>query len=196
MVRVKQRYILFSILYPVPPNGSVSSPIPQSMAFHQPSPTALTRTSLATIIRHSIAHNFGDLGMGQAGGFAVKYFSQATSTGILRITRENFRILWAALTFVRELYGQPAVIKVVRVSGTIRKAEKEALKLAEDTIRRVKNEHKAMGGSKSGRGIAAIFAAGKSGGKVPQKATVEDEDEDEEMIVDIVDSENDDDDDD
>ncbi|KAK6540369.1 hypothetical protein TWF694_009170 [Orbilia ellipsospora] len=191
MVRVKQRYLLFSILYPSVPNGGPA--IPQSMAFNQPSPSNLTRTSLAAIIRNSISYNFGDWGMGQAGSFVVKYFSGATSTGILRITRENYRILWAALTYIRELYGQPAVFKVVRVSGTIRKAELEAIKLAEETIRRVKREQKSMEANKSGRGVAAVFASGKaSSAKKPQVATVEDEED--EMIVDIVDSSDDDDD--
>ncbi|KAF3912304.1 hypothetical protein AA313_de0204654 [Arthrobotrys entomopaga] len=193
MVRVKQRYLLFSILYPSVPNGGPA--IPQSMAFNQPSPSNLTRTSLAAIIRNSISYNFGDWGMGQAGRFVVKYFSPATSTGILSITRENYKILWAALTYIRELYGQPAVFKIVRVSGTIRKAELEAVKLAEETIRRVKREQKSMTANQSGRGVAAVFGSGKVGGtKKPQIATVEDEEEDE-MIIDIVDSEDDDDDD-
>ncbi|KAK6331680.1 hypothetical protein TWF718_002226 [Orbilia javanica] len=203
MVRVKQRYLLFTILYPSSPqsttnNGSNSSSKPtQSMIFHSPSPANLTRTSLASIIRSSISNNFGDWGIGQCGSFAVKYFSQATSTGILRITRDNYRTLWAALTYVRELCGQPAVIKVVRVSGTIRKAELEAVKLAEETIRRVKREVRdtksgAGGGNGNGdkKGVAGIFSGGKSGRPV----TAANDDEQDEMVVDIVDSENDDDD--
>ncbi|KAF3915112.1 hypothetical protein ABW20_dc0100877 [Dactylellina cionopaga] len=194
MVRVKQRYLLFTILYPsVPAAGTSSTTLPQSMTFHQPSPPNLTRTSLAAIIRNSISHNFGDWGIGQAGGFAVKYFSPVTSTGILRITRENYRTLWAALTYVRELYGQPAVIKIIRVSGTIRKAELEAVKLAEETIRRVKKEQNSVGPKqRSGRGVAAIFTSAKPSEKKPQSGIVEDEED--EMLVDIVDSENDNDD--
>ncbi|KAJ6258735.1 hypothetical protein Dda_6787 [Drechslerella dactyloides] len=161
MVRVKQRYLLFTILYPAAPAAA----LPQSMAFCQPSPANLTRTTLAAAIRASISTNFGDWGIGQAGSFAVKYFSPATSTGILRITRPNYRTLWASLTFLRELAGHPVVIKVVRISGTIRKAEVEAVKLAEDTIRRVRREQKAMGPS-NGAAVTSLFgnAAAKAGG--------------------------------
>ncbi|KAK6506432.1 hypothetical protein TWF506_011342 [Arthrobotrys conoides] len=200
MVRVKQRYLLFTILYPSGPlstqTQSTSSKTPtESMKFHSPSPQNLTRTTLASIIRSSISTNFGDWGIGQCGSFAVKYFSPATSTGILRITRENYRTLWAALTYIRELCGQPAVIKVVRISGTIVKAELEAVKLAEEAIRRVKREVRVAksGGAGGGdrKGVAGVFSGGKSG----QPATVVDDDEQDQMVVDIVDSENEDDDD-
>ncbi|KAK6524513.1 hypothetical protein TWF281_011420 [Arthrobotrys megalospora] len=198
MVRVKQRYLLFTILYPSGPQATSTSAttapskVTQSMTFHSPSPPNLNRTSLASIIRSSISHNFGDWGIGQCGGFAVKYFSPATSTGILRITRDNYRTLWAALTYIRELFGQPAVIKVIRISGTIRKAELEAVKVAEEAIRRVKRETKGLkstGNLKDKKDVAGMF----SGGKVAaQTATVADEDEEDDMVVDIVDSENDD----
>ncbi|KAF3193717.1 hypothetical protein TWF225_009267 [Orbilia oligospora] len=201
MVRVKQRYLLFTILYPSGPqstsNNTTSSKPTQSMIFHSPSPQNLTRTTLASIIRSSISTNFGDWGIGQCGSFAVKYFSSATSTGILRITRDNYRTLWAALTYIRELCGQPAVIKVVRISGTIRKAELEAVKLAEDAIRRVKKEAKgaktgaSAGGTNAGdkKGVAGLFGGGKPG----QPATAVDEEQDQ-MLVDIVVSDDDDDD--
>ncbi|KAK6497634.1 hypothetical protein TWF481_012039 [Arthrobotrys musiformis] len=204
MVRVKQRYLLFTILYPSgpqPTSGSktTSSNPTQSMTFHSPSPPNLNRTSLASIIRSSISTNFGDWGIGQCGGFAVKYFSPATSTGILRITRDNYRTLWAALTYIRELCGQPAVIKVVRVSGTIRKAEVAAVKLAEEAIRKVKREVRGENNSSVGvkgsgdkKGVAGMFVGGT--GKPVQAATIDDDDEQDEMVVDIVDSENDDDD--
>lgn len=125
----------------------------------------------------------------------VKYFSSATSTGILRITRENYRILWAALTFINELYGQPAVFRVVRVSGTIRKAEVAAIKLSEETIRKVKKE--AKGGS-GGKDVVSRFAS-TSKGTASKQPTVEDEEDLPEMdmeMVDIVDSDVDGDDDD
>ncbi|KAF3936286.1 hypothetical protein ABW19_dt0207352 [Dactylella cylindrospora] len=185
MVRVKQRYILFNILYPAAPATSTvkgSDSTSPTLTFHQPSPANLNRVTLGAIIRNSISHNFGDWGIGQAGSFAVKYFSPATSTGILRITRDNYRLLWAALTYIRELYGQPVVIKVVRVSGTIRKAEVEAIKLAEETIRKVKLEQKA---SRSGKGVAALFTnTGSKEGKKQDLAELEDID----MDVNIIDS--------
>lgn len=50
-------------------------------------------------------------------------------------------MVWAALTFVTKLphpNHTPIVIKVVRVSGTIRKAEEEVIRRAKAVIRRAK----------------------------------------------------------
>ncbi len=64
---------------------------------------------------------------------AVKYLSNATSTVILRVAREHFRLVWAALTFMDRVpvkNGKPCIFRVVRVSGTIRKVEEEAIRRA------------------------------------------------------------------
>ena len=46
--------------------------------------------------------------------------------GIIRIAREHFRLLWAAITFVISIAGFRAVIRVVHVGGTIRSCYKNA----------------------------------------------------------------------
>ena len=54
-------------------------------------------------------------------------------------------MVWAALTFITKLpqpNHTPVVIKVVRVSGTIRKAEEEVIKRAKGIIRRAKETEK------------------------------------------------------
>ncbi|BFZ63479.1 RNA-binding protein pop5 [Saitoella coloradoensis] len=126
MVRLKQRYILFNIIYPDSPSPSSSS---SALTFSHPTDAKLTPQALAHLLREQIQANFGDWGSGVvAATLNVKYFSHATSTGILRVTRQHFRLAWAALTFVTEILGRGCVIKVVRVSGTIKKAEMEVIK--------------------------------------------------------------------
>lgn len=78
---------------------------------------------------------------------AVKYLSPATSTAIIRCSRAHYRLVWAALSFLTQLpktskQGQPrdCAIQVVRVSGTIKKAEEEAIKRARAAILRAKRE--------------------------------------------------------
>jgi Rpp14/Pop5 family len=123
---------------------------------------------------------------------SVKYFSQATSTFIIRCPRAHFRVLWAALTYMTHLpqdlsnsssgpYSHPhpqhsrhqhqnhpgnrsyggsrgtgtgaaqragggacaacaCVMRVVRVSGTIRKSEQEAIARARAQILDVKRQ--------------------------------------------------------
>ena len=75
----------------------------------------------------------------------VKYFSPATSTAIIRVSRDHYRLVWAALTFTTRLpkpLDQPCVMQVVRVSGTIRKAEGEAIRRARLSIRRAQKAAK------------------------------------------------------
>lgn len=67
----------------------------------------------------------------------VKYFSLATSTFILRCPRAHYQLVWSALTFMDHVPvkdGRPCIFRVVRVSGTIRKVEEEAIRQAKMLI--------------------------------------------------------------
>jgi len=71
----------------------------------------------------------------------VKYLSTATSTAIVRVSRDHYRLVWAALTFATKLpkpIDQRCVMQVVRVSGTIKKAEEEAIRRARLSIVRAR----------------------------------------------------------
>lgn len=58
----------------------------------------------------------------------------------MRCAREHFRIVWAALTLLREVGGRAAVVRVVHVSGTIKKVERAAVARAQADIARVRGE--------------------------------------------------------
>ncbi|KAL7270906.1 RNA-binding protein pop5 [Rhizina undulata] len=133
MVRFKSRYLLFNVLYPDAAPAMLSS----KLDFATPSEASLNAGDISRLVRESIALNFGDWGAGVTGNLSVKYFSPTTSTGIIRVSREHFRVLWASLTFIREIRNRPAVVRVVRVSGTIKKAEMEAIKRDELDIGKV-----------------------------------------------------------
>ncbi|KAA8901443.1 Rpp14/Pop5 family-domain-containing protein [Sphaerosporella brunnea] len=111
------------------------------------------KPELATLIRGTLSTNFGDWGAGVAVALryslhlpllpkrreglitwrVVKYFSPAASTGIIRVGREHYRLVWAALTYVPELKGgRPCLL--VHVSGTIKKAELETVRGAKKDI--------------------------------------------------------------
>lgn len=136
MVRIKNRYLLFNILYPAPPTGAVSS-VPSPLDFLDSTPSGFTASNLAALVRDQVALQFGDHGAGVAGSLSVKYFSPVTSTGIIRVAREHYRLVWAALTFIQSIKGREVVIRVVKVSGTIRKAELEAVRRAKGDIQRI-----------------------------------------------------------
>lgn len=133
----------------------------------------------------------------------VKYLSPATSTAIIRCPRASFRLVWSALTYMSHVpavtepgtagAGQrrpnggrerPCVFRVLRVSGTMRKAEEEAIRRARREIVRVRGmEEKGVLGD-------LISGAESGSGRVVKSVMTsvmdvsEDEDEDEGMFDD------------
>ncbi|KAI1820835.1 Rpp14 family protein [Xylaria intraflava] len=137
MVRLKERYLLVNILYPTELGNRPN--IPDVVVLNQPTSDELTPVALLRAIRAEVAALFGDYGYGalEGGGLSVKYLSQATSTFILRIARGAYRFVWTALSFMNAVpvkHGKPCVFRVVHVSGTIRKAEEEAIRRARKLI--------------------------------------------------------------
>lgn len=110
------------------------------------------------------------------GWFTVKYLSPATSTAIIRVSRDHYRLVWAALSFVTKLprpVDQSCVFKVVRVSGTIRKAEEEAIRRAKASILRAQR-------SKGGAGDTLGRMLGEETKDVEMGGIMDDEDDDDE----------------
>lgn len=71
----------------------------------------------------------------------VNYWSPSTSTAIIRCPRDHYDMVWAALTYITHLpkpVDLPVVFRIVRVSGTIRKAEEEVIRRSQTIIRRAK----------------------------------------------------------
>ena len=89
----------------------------------------------------------------------VNYLSNATSTAIIRCPRAHYKLVWAALTFMTKL-PKPAntavVVKIVRVSGTIKKSEEEVIRQAKKIIERARRSEESEG---TGGPIADIMKA-------------------------------------
>nr|POE72252.1 ribonuclease p/mrp protein subunit pop5 [Quercus suber] len=113
--------------------------VPYSVQFRQPSSDQVNPKLISKVIKDGVADLFGDYGSGKiASSLFIKYFSPATSTMIIRVSRDHYRLVWTALTYVTRLpqpVDQVCVMQVVRVSGTIRKAEEEAIRRARLSIR-------------------------------------------------------------
>ncbi|OQO00191.1 hypothetical protein B0A48_13978 [Cryoendolithus antarcticus] len=189
MVRIKHRYLLLNILYPdektqnVHHTGPTSTEdVPYALQFRQPSPDALNAKLLARMVRDAVAELFGDYGSGMvSGSLIVKYFSPATSTAIIRVARAHYRLVWAALTFMINLpkpLNQPCVMQVVRVSGTIRKAEEEAIRRARLAIRKA---HRVGGDGITMGGVADQTGAVNEDEAIDMEDGIEDLDDDDEM---------------
>ncbi|CAK9438092.1 uncharacterized protein LODBEIA_P24130 [Lodderomyces beijingensis] len=143
MVRVKHRYILFEILYP--PSASPSSAdfhelakSQQSclLALHKPTPSGITQRTILHAIRKSLEIHYGDIAAGSAGQLmSVRYFSNKTSTGIIRCDRDQLNWVVGAMTLVTKLRensenggsgsgeGDHVILRCVHASGTIKKCE-------------------------------------------------------------------------
>lgn len=79
--------------------------------------------------------------------------SAATSTAIVRVSRSHYRMVWAALSFATKIpkpVDKTCVIQVVRVSGTIKKSEEEAIRRARMTIVRAQRAKAETGALSSG----------------------------------------------
>ncbi|KAJ2980634.1 hypothetical protein NUW58_g6893 [Xylaria curta] len=129
MVRIKERYLLVNILYPT--ELGTRADLPDVVVLNQPTSDELTPVVLLRAIRARI-----------------KYLSPATSTFILRIARASYRFVWTALSFMNSVpvkNGKPCVFRVVHVSGTIRKAEEEAIRRARNLIFEAKGGQPAKG---------------------------------------------------
>lgn len=118
------------------------------------------------------------------------YLSSATSTAIVRAPRSYYRLVWGALTYITKLpkpIDQRCVIRVVRVSGTIRKAEDEAIRRAREMIKRAQEAASFVG---SGAVTRLTDTSDHTGEKHTHIGGVEDEDmsdeeEDEDMGEDV-----------
>ncbi|EGY20805.1 uncharacterized protein VDAG_10434 [Verticillium dahliae VdLs.17] len=147
MVRIKERYLLVNILYPLDTTRRTDSNVPAFVRRHRPTPGDLLPRDLVKGIRQQVSALFGDYGSGafEGNNLVVKYFSKATSTFILKVKRAHYRLVWAALTTINSLplssgNEKSCVFSVVRVSGTIRKVEEAAVHQARQLVLAVRAE--------------------------------------------------------
>ncbi|KAE8448591.1 hypothetical protein EG329_009016 [Mollisiaceae sp. DMI_Dod_QoI] len=126
------------MLYPELEKSQLKSDIPDIVVFNQPTTNELSPQALLRGIRAEVSSLFGDYGSGAVSeSLSVKYLSPATSTFILRVSRAHYQIAWAALSMMKAIPvkgGKNCVFKVVRVSGTVKKAEEEAIRRAREII--------------------------------------------------------------
>jgi ribonuclease P/MRP protein subunit POP5 len=120
---------------------------------------------------------------GQLTNATVRYLSTATSTFIVRVARTHYRLVWATLSFMKHVPvwngisiadGRPCIFRVVRVSGTMRKVEEEAIRRAKLLVLAAKDEI----AGKSSNTLDNLFG-GKD--RTARNLTMVEEQEDQEM---------------
>ena len=150
MVRIKHRYLLFDILYPPTSDSKITprddfinfteSELHALLQLHQSSPTKINNRSILSSIRKSLLDNYGDTGAGKAGGSVmIKYFSNKTSTGILRCDRDQSDLIVAALALITRIELTFVIVRCLHVSGTIKKCEEYSIDKTRELINVIKN---------------------------------------------------------
>lgn len=144
MVRLKQRYILFDILYPPETNsedftGLSATPESALLTLCKSSPSTINPKSLTQMIRKALQDHYGDFGAGAAGmSVSIKYFNNKTSTGIIRCSRLSFQLVMASLTLMNRIGGSEVIVRCLHVSGTIKKCEEFSIKRNKDIMLMIK----------------------------------------------------------
>lgn len=158
MVRVKFRYLVVNFLYPEPFSRSGTA-LPDLVQIHSPTPDAFNAGALMRLVRDAVEDLYGDYGSGMVSSSlkgmshilkvicsfvltcgAVNYYSPSTSTAIIRCPRDHYEMVWAALTYITKLpkSDTPVVCRILRVSGTIRKAEEEVIRRSKQIVKRAR----------------------------------------------------------
>lgn len=160
MVRLKQRYILFEILYPLPTReidyqltGKLAitdlaeRPSRALTSLHKESPASINPKTITNTIRQIVQEYYGDYGSSFSLQLNLKYFNNKTSSGILRCGVQNFQYVLAALTLINQIGGKEVIVNCKHVSGTIKKCEDFAIMKNIELIRSIEFYQKLENGS-------------------------------------------------
>ena len=139
MVRIKNRYILFELLYPPTECNAVDDVI-----FQHRNPNKLKAViSPKTIIyelRKQIKLYLGDQGLGKANiTLQIKYFNNVTSVGILKCSAEYYKTVVLGLSMIQSFNNDnhKIIVNVVKLSGTINKLQDHSIKRNKELIKRI-----------------------------------------------------------
>lgn len=117
MVRLKARYVLFEVLRPDSQGRKIEG------------------KAVLKAVKSIINSHFGEFGIGQCQAMlALRYYNAQSGLGIIRIGRSQAPIVQGALTYIKEIGSQPVVIRVMHVSGTIKKCEIRACNLRKQEL--------------------------------------------------------------
>lgn len=131
MVRFKSRYLVLELY---------SFDTKQGLVPYQPPASPPTINSFANQLRTSLATNFGHYGAALSGqSLSVKYLNTSTGTIIVRVARDQLPVVWATIAFIS---NEKVGIRTIAVTGTIKKAQRAAIRHAVTELRRLAEECK------------------------------------------------------
>ncbi len=78
---------------------------------------SVTSSMLFRALQGVVEQHYGDYGAGSLQGFSVKYYNPLTGLLIVRSNRDNYRVMWNALTMLSSLKQRLCTITVVHIGG-------------------------------------------------------------------------------
>ncbi|XP_028400743.1 ribonuclease P/MRP protein subunit POP5-like [Dendronephthya gigantea] len=112
MVRLKSRYLLMEIQFE---DGLVDQSLTSGNVYHE--------------IMRSVENTYGHYGFSCVKmTFKVKYVNPFTGVVFVKCSRDYFRMLWHAATFVKEINARQCSINTLHLSGTINSCQRFLIK--------------------------------------------------------------------
>lgn len=151
MVRLKNRYILFEILYPPTSETRAENIILQHRQQREEQKVNITSKMIVYELRRMIRLFLGDQGLAKANiMLQMKYFNIATSMGIIKCSFEFYKIVVLGLSMIQQLTfnGENGFalkhifINVLKLSGTIKKLEEFGIERNKKLIQRINFEQR------------------------------------------------------
>ncbi|KAL6939054.1 hypothetical protein ACO0OL_000677 [Hanseniaspora opuntiae] len=139
MVRIKNRYILFELLYPPTECNNTEDIIFEHRNPSKPK-SVINPKSILYELRKQIKYYLGDQGLGKANiTLQVKYFNNVTSVGILKCSAEYYKTVVLGLSMIQNISNdkQKVIVNVVKLSGTINKLQDHSIKRNKELINRI-----------------------------------------------------------
>jgi len=89
---------------------------------------SLKAKDIGRVLKESVELVHGSYGLGSViGSLQIKYFNPVTSVALIRISRDNYDVLWSAMTFVTKIRKRECLFRVLHLGGTIRSCQKVLL---------------------------------------------------------------------
>ncbi|KAJ4748143.1 Ribonuclease P/MRP protein subunit POP5 [Rhynchospora pubera] len=127
MVQFKNRYLVMEVL--VDPNHETGDA----------DPIVLSGFNVTKAIKDSIQLNFGECGLASSLlSFQVKYVNPITKICIIRVSRDDHKKIWAAITMVRSIGRCPVSFNQLDLSGCIQVCRTKALECDETKFEQYK----------------------------------------------------------
>ncbi|CAB4001836.1 Ribonuclease P MRP subunit POP5 [Paramuricea clavata] len=121
MVRLKSRYLLMEIRFE---DGLVDQSLSSSTVYHD--------------ILRSVENTYGDYGFGCIKmSFKVKYVNPFTGVVFVKCSRDYYRMLWHAVTFLKEVNGRQCSMNTLHLAGTINSCQRFLVKHNKKQLRKM-----------------------------------------------------------